>query len=223
MLAVDQIFEQKEYEDAIRGYQALLADDPHNPQLLNRVGIVYEALHRLGEAKRYYQRALKADPHYSAAVNNLASLDYNQQNYGRAARAYRRAIQMDPEVASYHSNLAYTFLAQKKYKEMVEAFLTALRLDPSILDQHNRSGSVIIERGVEDHASFYFYLAKTYGRMGDAVHCVDYLKKARDEKFKNLLSVRTDPAFAPVRSDPVMKDFLDSLNPNSVDHPSSAA
>ena len=223
MLAVDELFEQKEYEDAIKGYQDLLTDDPRNPQLLNRVGIVYETLHNLNEAKRYYQRALKADPRYSAAINNLGSLHYNGKHYGSAEREYRRAIQLDPTVASYYSNLAYTCLARKKYKEMMVAFRAALQLDPAILDQHNRSGSVVIERGVEDHATFYFYLAKTFGQMGDAEHCVSYLKKARDEKYKDILNVRTDPAFAPVRSQPVMKEFLDSLNPASVDRPTSAA
>jgi tetratricopeptide (TPR) repeat protein len=223
MIAVDQIFEEKEYEDAIQGYKALLAEDPHNPQLLNRIGIVYEALHNLPLAKHYYKEALKADSKYSAAMNNLGSLDYNTKNYGRAAREYHHAIQMDPTVASYYSNLAYTYLARKKYKEMVQAFHSALQLDPTILDQHNRSGSVVIERGVEDHATFYFYLAKTYGQMGDADRCVEFLKKARDEKYKDIITVRTDPAFAPVRTHPVMKEFLDSLNPASVDRPTSAA
>jgi tetratricopeptide (TPR) repeat protein len=74
MIAVDELFEQKEYEDAIQGYKALLAEDPHNPQLLNRLGIVYEALHNLPEAKHYYQQALKADPKYSAAIRRAARL-----------------------------------------------------------------------------------------------------------------------------------------------------
>jgi len=223
MIAVDLLFEQKEYEDAIQGYKTLLAADPRNPQILNRLGIVYEALHNLPQARDFYQRALKADPNYSAAVNNLGSLYYNTKNYGRAAREYRRAIKLDSTVASYYSNLAYTCLARKKYKEMVEAFRSALALDPSILDQHNRSGSVVIERGVEDHATFYFYLAKTYGQMGDADRCVEFLKKARDEKYKDIITVRTDPAFAPVRANPAMKDFMDSLNPASVDRPTSSA
>lgn len=223
MLAVDQLFEEKEYEEAIEGYKELLATEPRNPQLLNRIGIAYEALHNVALAKHYYQQALKADPKYSPAVNNLGSLDYNSKNYGRAAREYRRAIKMDPTVASYYSNLAYTCLARKNFKEMVEAFRSALQLDPAIFEAHSRSGSVLVERGVEDHAAFYFYLAKTYGLLGDADRCVDYLKKARDEKFKDILSVRTDPAFAPVRAHPVMKDFMDSLKPSSVDRPTSSA
>ena len=82
---------------------------------------------------------------------------------------------------------------------------------------------MVVERGVEDHGTFYFYLAKTYGQMGDADRCVDNLKKARDENFKDIISVRSDPAFARVRANPVMKEFLDSLNPASVDRPTSAA
>jgi tetratricopeptide (TPR) repeat protein len=222
LIAVDQLVEEKNYDDAVRGYNELLASDPNNAQILNRIGNTYQALQRLRDAKKYYERALKADPHFAAAVNNIGCLYYNERRYGKAERQYRHAIKMDSSVASFHSNLGYAYLGEKKYKEMMESFRSAVALDPSIFDQHNRSGAIVLERSVEDRGAFYFYLAKTYGQMGDTERCLEYLKKARDEHFKDILLVKTDPAFAPVRSHPAMKEFMDGLAPSPTPNPSSA-
>lgn len=222
LVAVDQLVEEKDYEGAVRGYNELLAADPNNTQILNRIGNTYQALQRFRDAKKYYQRALKADPHFAAATNNIGCIYYSDKRYGKAARQYRKAIKMDSSVASFHSNLGYAYLGEKKYKEMMEEFRTAVSLDPTIFDQHNRSGTIVLERSVEDRGAFYFYLAKTYGQMGDTERCLLYLKKARDEHYKDILSVKTDPAFAPVRPKPAMKDFIDGLTPPAGPNPSSA-
>jgi len=222
LIAVDRLLEEKEYDDALRGYQELLASDPNNAQILNRIGNTYQALHRFHDAKRYYDRALKADPQFAAAVNNIGCLYYNDRRYGTAARQYRRAIKMDSSIASFHSNLGYAYLGEKKYKEMMQEFSSAVTLDPAIFDQHNRSGAVMLERSVEDRGAFYFYVAKTYGQLGDTERCLDYLKKARDEHFKDILLVKTDPAFAPVRPNPAVKEFMDALPPLLKPNPSSA-
>jgi tetratricopeptide (TPR) repeat protein len=103
LIAVDQLLEEKEYDDALRGYHELLASDPNNAQILNRIGNTYQALQRLRDAKKYYDRALKADPKFAAAVNNIGCLYYNERRYGTAARQYRRAIKMDSSVASFQS------------------------------------------------------------------------------------------------------------------------
>jgi hypothetical protein len=38
--------------------------------------------------------------------------------------------------------------------------------------------------------------------------CVIYLKKARDEGYKDVSSVKSDPSFASVLKDPAMQEFL---------------
>jgi len=211
LIAVDQLVEDKQYDEAVRGYHELLAADPRNAQILNRLGNVYQALQNADEAKMYYRRALKADPHFAAAVNNLGCLYYNEKSYRKAVRQYRKAIQMDPGVASFYSNLAFSYLAQRKYPEMMESFQRAAALDSTIFDQRNRSGVVVLERGADSSGAVYFYLAKTFGQMGDLDHCLEFLAKARDAHYKNIAAVKTDPAFAPVRSKPAMKEFIDRL------------
>jgi hypothetical protein len=58
--------------------------------------------------------------------------------------------------------------------------------------------------------------------MGDTERCLEFLRKARDEHFKDILLVKTDPAFAPVRPNPAVKEFMDDLTPPLKPNPSSA-
>ncbi len=211
LIAVDQLVEDKQYDEAVRGYEELLAANPRNAQILNRLGNVYQALQNSDDARMYYLRAIKADPHFAAAVNNLGCIYYNERNYRKAVRQYRKAIKMDPGVAGFYSNLAFSYLAQKKYPEMMDSFERAASLDSTVFDQRNRSGVDVLERGADSSGAVYFYLAKTFGQMGDLDHCLEFLNKARDAHFKNIAAVKTDPAFAPVRSLPAMKEFMGRL------------
>jgi tetratricopeptide (TPR) repeat protein len=220
LAAADQLVDQKQYADAIRAFKELLEQDPRNVQLLNRLGIAYQAQQNFHQAQRYYERAVKADRKFAPAVNNLGSVYYNDKRYAKAIRQYRRAIQLDSTVASFYSNLGYAYLGEKKYDEMMTAFRQALALDPDILQQHGRTGTVVLERSVQDHGAFFFYLAKTYAQMGDGSRCAEYLKKARDEGYKDIDTVRTDPVFAPVLASPAVKEFLDTLVPTPAPHPS---
>ena len=222
MIAVDRLVADKEYDEALEAYQEMLAADPQNVQILNRMGNTYQALQKMKEANHYYKLALKADGHFAAAVNNIGCIYYSEKRYGKALREFRKAVKMDPEKASFQSNLGYAYLAKKKYKPMMEAFHAAVALDPTIFDQHNRAGAIVLERSVEDRGAFFFFLAKTYGQIGDAERCLEYLTKARDEHFKDILSVKTDPAFARVRPKPAFKEFMDGLTPPTGPNPSSA-
>ncbi|HVN09722.1 MAG TPA: tetratricopeptide repeat protein [Patescibacteria group bacterium] len=223
LIAVDRLVEDKEYDEAVQAYKDMLASDPQNAQIWNRLGNTYQALQQTEEAVRAYKQALKVDKHFAAAVNNMGCIYYNQRRYGKAGKEFRKAVKMDSSVASFHSNLGYSYLAEKKYKPMMEAFHAAVTLDPTIFDQHNRSGSIVLERSVQDRGAFYFFLAKTYGQVGDADRCLLYLTKARDEHYKDILSVKTDPAFAPVRPKPAVREFIDGLTPPNGPNPSSAA
>ena len=222
LIAVDRLVEEKDYTEAAEAYKEMLQADPHNPQILNRLGNIYQALQNMDEAKKYYKRALKSDSHFAASVNNIGCIYYSEKRYGSAEREYRKAIKIDSSVASFHSNLGYAYLARKKYKEMMAEFHAAVALDPTIFDQHNRSGAIVLERTVQDRGAFYFFIAKIYGQVGDADRCLQYLTKARDEHFKDILSVKTDPAFAPVRPKPAVREFIDGLTPPTGPNPSSA-
>jgi len=207
-LQADLMMARKQYAEAAALYQKLLEQEPRSAVLLNKLGIAYHQQSMLNQAKRYYERAVKADRTYASAYNNVGTIYYQRRNYGRAIRAYKKALEFSPNLATIHSNLGYAYFGQKRYEEAMEAFHHALRLDPAVFDRSHSGGSLVQDRSVSDHGLFYFFLAKSFAKMGDAEHCAQYLKKARDESYPELASAKTDPAFAAVLHDPAVAEVL---------------
>ena len=209
----DIMIARKQYADAIVQYEAALAASPRNAVLLNKIGIACHQMMRLDDAKKHYERSIKADRTYAHAYNNLATVFYSRKKYRQAIRNYRKALELKPETAAFHSNLGYAFFAQKKYDEALVSFQRAVQLDPEIFERRSAFGSVLLDRSVADLPFFYFFLAKSYAMQGNAERCAHYLRKARDEGYKGMAAVPTDPAFAPVIKDPVIQEILNATPP----------
>lgn len=206
--AADLHMARKEYAEAAQVYKRLLERDPRNAVYLNKLGIAYHQQTQLKLAMRYYERAAKADPRYPDAVNNIGTVHYQRKKYGKAIKAYRKALEIHPDMASVLSNLGYAYFSDKRYPEAIEAFQRALAVDPRVFDRSSRTGSLLQDRSVENRGLFFFLMAKTYAQAGNAERCLFYLRKARDEGFASLASVKTDPAFAAVVKDAAVQEFL---------------
>ena len=73
----------------------------------------------------------------------------------------------------------------------------------------SRFGSVVQDRSIEaDRGRFYFLLAKSFAQAGNLERCVIYLRKARDDGYKDMDAAKTDPAFAAVLQDPAIHEIL---------------
>ncbi len=192
----DLYMARKDYREAAQVYKRLTDQNPQNP--------VY-----LRQALKYYERASKADPSYADAQNNIGTIWYQRKKYGKAIKAYQKAISIRGDVAVLHSNLAYAYFADKKYENAIVSFRQALALDPQLFEHNgSRTGSLLQDRSVEDRGRFYFLLAKSFAEAGNLERCLIYLRKAKDEGYKELSAVRTDPSFAAVVKDPAIQEVL---------------
>jgi tetratricopeptide (TPR) repeat protein len=200
---------RKEYREAAQVYKRLCDQNPQSPVYLNKLGIALHQQAALPMALKYYERATKVDPTYADAQNNIGTIWYQRKKYGKAIRAYKKAIGIRPEMSVLYSNLAYAYFGDKKYEEAIAAFRQALALDPQLFEHNNsRNGSLLQDRSVGDRGKFYFLLAKSFAQAGNLERCIVYLRKAKDEGYKELSSAKTDPAFAAVLKEPAILELL---------------
>jgi len=101
------------------------------------------------------------------------------------------------------------YFSEKKYPQALAAFNRAIALDPDVFSLSSYAGSVLQDRSVSDHGTFYFLLAKSYAERNDAATCAEYLRKAFDEGYKGVAAVKADPSFAKVIADPGVQAILD--------------
>jgi tetratricopeptide (TPR) repeat protein len=205
----DLYMARKEYREASIVYKRLADHQPQNPVYLNKLGIALHQQLALGQALKYYERAAKADPTYADAQNNIGTIWYQRKKYGKAIKAYQKAITIRNDMPVLYSNLAYAYFSDKKYEDAIASFRRALAIDPQYFERNSsRNGSILQDRTVEDRGKFYFLLAKSYAEAGNLERCVIYLRKAKDEGYKNISAVKTDPSFAALLKEPALQEVL---------------
>jgi tetratricopeptide (TPR) repeat protein len=201
---------RKQYREAQDLFHKLTVEQPRNAVYWNELGISFHNQAELDLALKCYQKSAKLDSHYADPQNNVGTIYYERQKYAKAIRAYKKAILLRQDYAAFYLNLGYAYFGQKNYENSIAAFRKALEIDPDTFEAaRSRSGTVIQDRSLSaDRAQFYFLLAKSFAESGNAERCVIYLKKARDEGYQNLSSVKSDPSFALVIKDQAIQDFL---------------
>ena len=215
----DLYMARKDFREAAFSYKRLADQHPQNPVYLNKLGIALHQQAALGAALKYYERASKVDPSYADAQNNIGTIWYQRKKYGRAIKAYQKAINIRNDMAVLHSNLGYAYFGDKKYVQAISSFRQALALDPQLFEHSNsRNGSILQDRSVGDRGRFYFLLAKSFAEAGNLERCLIYLRKAKDEGYKELSAAKSDPSFAAALKDPAIQEVLAPKPPDST-HP----
>jgi tetratricopeptide (TPR) repeat protein len=200
---------RKQYREAAELYKKLADQNPRNPVYLNKLGIALHQQTALGPALKYYERAIKVDPQYADAENNVGTIWYQRKKYSKAIKAYQKAIALKNDMAVLYSNLGYAYFGEKKYEEAISSFRRALALDPQLFEHNgSRSGSLLQDRSVEDRGRFYYMLAKSFAQAGDLDRCIHYLRKAKDEGYKNIADIKKDPAFGAALKIPAIQELL---------------
>jgi len=206
---------QKDYAAAIDAYGQIIRQDPKNAKALNQMGIAYQELGEFDMAERSYKRAMRAGKTFASPVSNLGTIEYEKKNYRKAIRYYKKAIlvsnaapKFDPNLGTLYLNLGSAYVASEQYPLATESFAKALALDPHVLESGGEGGSLLDERSPNDPGLFFFLLAKTYAKKGDAERTAHYLKIARDDGYEKFRSATTDPDFSAVINDPRVQEVL---------------
>jgi tetratricopeptide (TPR) repeat protein len=196
---------RKRYLEAIDMYRQGPAD---SAVLANKIGIAFHQLLRLDLAKKNYQRAIKLDAKYSEAINNLGTIYYSAKDYPRAIKYYKRALKTGPASASVYSNLGSAYFSRKDYKTATLCYERALQLDPDVFEHHSNFGTLMMERTVEERATFHLYMAKMYAKSGANERALLYLRKALEEGVKDRGKIPAIPEFAALKADPAFLQLL---------------
>jgi tetratricopeptide (TPR) repeat protein len=206
---------RKQYREAQDVFHKLTVENPKNAVYWNELGISLHNQSQLDAALKCYQKSAKLDPHYPDVQNNIGTIYYEHKKYAKAIRSYKKAISLRQDFAAFYLNLGYAYFGQKNYEESIAAFRKALQIDPETFDSaKSRTGTVIQDRSIgTDRARFYFLLAKSFAESGNVERCVIYLKKARDDGFKDMNSIKSDPSFAGVIMDPAVQEVLLAKSP----------
>jgi tetratricopeptide (TPR) repeat protein len=209
----DELKQEKSFLDAIDYYQAALKGDPKNASVFNKIGICQLLMQRYKEAKKSFERAIKVDHNHADAYNNLGVTYYTSKSYGAAIHQYQKAIALKSDAASYHSNLGTAYFNKKEFDKAIQSYAKAVELDPDIFGRSSHAGVQAKLASPEDQAHYDYVLAKLYARTGVPDLSLHYLKKAKEEGYRDINDVYKDNEFGALRKDPRFTELMAAKTP----------
>jgi len=206
--AGDQARAVKDYTLAIDYFQAALRKDRKNAVLYNKLGLSELRKDDLASARLDFLRAVKLNSKYAEAVNNVGAVDYMHKNYSSAAKYFKKAVALDETHSTYHVNLGAAWFSQKKMDRAIAEYMRAMELDPEALRRESRTGIAAQISSPEERAQYSYLLAKAYAKRGDVEGCLQCLKRAKEEGFRNMANVYRDEEFSRLRDNPRLQEVV---------------
>lgn len=188
-------------------YSAAIHNSRDNAMLYNKLGIVELQLGERGPARKHFAQAAKLDPRLVAALNNLGAVALLEKKYKPAVAYFKQALALDETVASTHLNLAEAWMGLTQVDRAMTEYARALELDADVLSNTD-GGTVAQIMTPEQHAHVLFMIAKSYIKRGNIDGALDYLGRAKQGNYHDMVAVYSDPDFAPLWNDPRLAKII---------------
>jgi protein O-GlcNAc transferase len=130
-------------DDARRRYQAVLADDPLNPEALDLVGLLHLQAADLPRASTHLARALAVAPSSVEALNHFALVLLRTGQHVPALRVLVRALAVRTDFAEVHLNCGGILFELAEWEQAIGCYDRALTLRPDYADAHANRASAL--------------------------------------------------------------------------------
>lgn len=200
----DSMMVHKRYQAAIAAYKQA----PQNSaDVWNKMGIAYQLMFNMEEAKHCYEKSLLLEPKNAHVLNNLGTVYDSEKDFKRAVKMYHKSLKVEPKSPIVLKNLGTDLLAQHKYKEGWNAYKEALAADPDIFVPNNGPRTEN-PASLEERGAMNYYMAKGCVRAGLNTRAIEYLRMALNEGFTNPKKIAADHEFAGLRGIPAFEQLL---------------
>lgn len=153
----EQIWEQatklhleKQYDEAEKLYDLILAQNPHNPGLLATIGTLYLQTNRFGMAIALLEHASKKQP-TSDVLCNLAIAYKQSGQIAKAHENFEKAVKKHP-TASALGNYAALFTNNGTPDKAISIARKAIKIDPDCTMAHWNMALSLLEKGEWEEA-----------------------------------------------------------------------
>ena len=192
----------------------------------NSYGYAYNLLlsaEKPDEAVRWIKRSEELDPLSTLIAANVAQVLYYARRYDEAIEQCRKTLELDPNYASTHAYMGQAYMQKGMYHEaiaQIEQAVTLSERNPDILailgyvhaaaGDRKEAQEVISELIASSKHSYIppYPIAEIYAEMGRKDDAFSWLEKAYREHAVHMVSLKVEPTFDSLRSDPRFTDLL---------------
>ena len=204
----DALAAHQRYQAAIEAYKNSF---PQSAAVWNKMGIAYQMMFSMEEARNCYKASLRLDSHNPSVINNLGTIYDSLRQYRNAERMYRRALKINPHSALILKNLGTNQLAQHHDKKGWDAYQAALTADPLIFESSSNL-KVDNPASLRERGAMNYYMAKGCALAGQNERAIEYLRHSLNEGFTTTQKILADSEFASLRGLPAFEQLLSAQN-----------
>ncbi len=154
------------YSLAIKSFNEVLVNSPHNIHALLGKGIVFAKMGRVKMAEKEFEKIRRFYPHRSEGYYGLAMVNAKQDRYKKALTLINKAIDINPNDPQYYADRGYMWIFMKDYKRAEEDFKHSLRMDPQNPFANAGLGEVYRrEDRLKEAASYYQKALEIYNHI----------------------------------------------------------
>ena len=188
-----------------------LALEPGSADVLHAAGSLYLVLGRVSDSVRMFLAAVERDPLRASSYSNLGVAYFADGRLAEAEEAFRKSIQLRPGAGYTHNGLGLVLL----WKNDLDGALAEMKREPD--DMWRLEGEALVyaamHRRAESDAALSeltakfqqespYVVATVYGYRGEVDPAFQWLERALKERDATLTSIKSDPLFQKIKSDP---------------------
>jgi TolB-like protein/Tfp pilus assembly protein PilF len=208
---VSEVYEW-DWAQAEREYQRAIALSPGSASAHDWYGWYLAKLGRVDEALAELKLAQQLDP-LSVHINtNLGRAFYFGRRYDQAIEQFQKAIDLDPNFWMARGYLGLAYEQQARYEEAIAEFQKTFNLFPDVglayvghglaVSGKRSEARKVLDECQRSKSAPPWALATLYTGLGEKDQAFAWLDKAAEERFVILASIKADPVFDSLRSDP---------------------
>jgi eukaryotic-like serine/threonine-protein kinase len=155
-----------EYDKALAAFQRIIELEPDNAFGYLNVGAIYFEQGKYDQCLPFFQKALQIQPHPSA-YSNLGTAFFYLKRYADAVPMFEKAVEMNQNDASLMGNLGDAYRWYNQLDKANATYDRAIALAYKQLQVNPRDATALDGLGL------------CYAKKGDAVHALDFMRRAR--------------------------------------------
>jgi serine/threonine protein kinase/tetratricopeptide (TPR) repeat protein len=179
--------------EAIQEIQKALELDPLSLIINTAAGFVYISSGQEEKAIRQAEKILDMDPTFGFAYLIVVSVNERRKKYGEAAKAL---LKLDAFLG---------FFSQREVAALQEAYAS------SGWTGYLRKRLEVAENKAEGGKVPCYHIASTYAQLDEADKAIEWLRRAFEDRDKELTSLQTDDTFKKLQPDPRFREIIKKI------------
>ena len=156
LVAGNELFAQKKYEEAIQEYQNILTENPELTIIHKNIGNAYYELEDYDSAIKHYELALDRESDATDVLIALGNI-YLEKGELEKGMSYFNQIDMDKITSPLtFYNIGTSFFNKGEIKKAIEYYNRAVGLDPDLTDAYYQLGMCYLNVNEKERAKDNF-------------------------------------------------------------------